>query len=229
MIAILPSLLMSLKSKKIKMKSKCKTVWDCLPWEVFTICYCNPTRSSSKNAGLLVSYSTARLHPWPHSPPVWNRIPTRPPTTSHPQTQHSLNPPPPLSPSPQQHNLSSVFSILRLTTLWSRGNIVASHLVGLGSIPGRVSFPGWRFVWGFPSTVRQMSGNLRPHPSQISLAIIIIKNHFVMDVNDLWCLHGLKLHIYTRLFYCWRRSQCLPKASPFLNYKLSASPTMQII
>ena len=26
--------------------------------------------------------------------------------------------------------------------LWSRGNIVTSHLAGSGSIPGRVSFPG---------------------------------------------------------------------------------------
>ena len=29
--------------------------------------------------------------------------------------------------------------------LWSRSNIVAFHLTGLVSIPGRVSFPGWSF------------------------------------------------------------------------------------
>ena len=40
---------------------------------------------------------------------------------------------------------------------WLRDNIVASHLAGPGSIPGRVSF-----LRCFSSTVRQMSGKLRP-------------------------------------------------------------------
>ena len=46
--------------------------------------------------------------------------------------------------------------------LWSRRNIVASHLAGPGSIPGRVSFPGWSFFGVFP---RQMSKKLMSHPS----------------------------------------------------------------
>ena len=37
--------------------------------------------------------------------------------------------------------------------LWLRGNIIVSHVTGLGSIPGRVSVP---------STVREMSETLRP-------------------------------------------------------------------
>ena len=45
--------------------------------------------------------------------------------------------------------------------LWSRGNIVASHLAGPSSIPGRVSFPGW----GFSSTLRQMTEKRRRHQS----------------------------------------------------------------
>ena len=49
--------------------------------------------------------------------------------------------------------------------LWSRGNIVASHLAYPGSIPGHVSFPGWGFSRSFSSTIRQMSGNVRPNPS----------------------------------------------------------------
>ena len=49
--------------------------------------------------------------------------------------------------------------------LWSRGNIVASHLAGPDSIPSRVSFCGWGFFRGFSSIVRQMSGKPRPHPS----------------------------------------------------------------
>ena len=40
----------------------------------------------------------------------------------------------------------------------------ASHLAGPGSIPGRVSFPGWGFP-GFSSTVRHISGNLRRQPA----------------------------------------------------------------
>ena len=43
--------------------------------------------------------------------------------------------------------------------LWSMGNIVTSHAAGPGSIPGHVSLLIEVFR-GFPSTVRQMSGNL---------------------------------------------------------------------
>ena len=57
---------------------------------------------------------------------------------------------------------------------WSRGNMVASHLAGLGSIPSQVNFPGWGFFWGFSSTIRQMSGKLGP---QTSLEIIGHHNH----------------------------------------------------
>ena len=49
-------------------------------------------------------------------------------------------------------------TLLRGPSLWSRSNIVASHLAGPGSIPSRVSFPGF----SFSSTVRQMKGKLRP-------------------------------------------------------------------
>ena len=38
--------------------------------------------------------------------------------------------------------------------LWSRGNIIASHLAGPGSIPAQVSFPGW----GFSSTAMDVIG-----------------------------------------------------------------------
>ena len=36
--------------------------------------------------------------------------------------------------------------------LWSRSNIVSSHLEGPRLIPGRVSFPGWSFSGGFPQS-----------------------------------------------------------------------------
>ena len=51
--------------------------------------------------------------------------------------------------------------------LWSRGNIVASHLADPGSIPDRVNFPDWGFFRCFSSTVRQISGKLRPQPSPV--------------------------------------------------------------
>ena len=53
----------------------------------------NPTRSLSKNAGLLVSYTkTTRLHPRPHPLPIWNWIPTRPPILTHHWSQNPLTP-----------------------------------------------------------------------------------------------------------------------------------------
>ena len=42
--------------------------------------------------------------------------------------------------------------------LWSRGNVVVSHVAGPGSIPGR----------GFSSNVRQLSGNLGHIRLQVS-------------------------------------------------------------
>ena len=82
---------------------------------------------------------TGRLHPWPHSLPLWNSIPTCPPITSHTQTQHLL------------------------TT----------------------------------------SFTLAP------VALTIFYQSF--------------------LFYCWRKPQCRPKASPpFPNYTLSVRPLMRI-
>ena len=45
------------------------------------------------------------------------------------------------------------------------GSMRACHAAGPGSIPGRDKFPGWGFFRGFPSPIRQMSGNFRPPPS----------------------------------------------------------------
>ena len=73
-----------------------------------------------------------------------------------------------------------------LTQLWPGSNVIASHPAGPGSIPGQVSFPGWGLYRCFLSTIRQMSGKLRPHTSRISLGILIIKNNFITDGNDLW-------------------------------------------
>ena len=41
----------------------------------------------------------------------------------------------------REHNIKHHFPYYTRTSLWSRGNIVASHLAGPGSIPGRVRFP----------------------------------------------------------------------------------------
>ena len=64
--------------------------------------------------------------------------------------------------------------------LWSRGNIVASHLAGPGSIPVRVSLPGFGFFPGFSTTLRQISENLGPIHLRISLAITKHKKSFHM-------------------------------------------------
>ena len=53
-----------------------------------------------------------------------------------------------------------ILAIITWPLLWSRGNIVASHVAGPGSIPCRVNFLVEVSFRGFPSTVRQMSGNL---------------------------------------------------------------------
>ena len=49
-------------------------------------------------------------------------------------------------------------SVLSWSPLWSKGNIVTSHAVGPGSIPGRSVSWLWSFR-GFPSTIGQMSAN----------------------------------------------------------------------
>ena len=44
--------------------------------------------------------------------------------------------------------------------LWCRDNIVTSHESGPGFDPWSGQFPGWGFFRGFPSPLRQISGNL---------------------------------------------------------------------
>ena len=65
--------------------------------------------------------------------------------------------------------------ILAGSPLWSRGNIMASHAVGPGSILGLVSFLVKGFFRGFPSTVRQMSGNLGHNRPRLSYGHHIIR------------------------------------------------------
>ena len=55
--------------------------------------------------------------------------------------------------------------------------IVVPHIVSPVSITGLVSFSGWGFLWEFSSTVRQMLGKLRPHPSPS-----IIGHHFTFFI-----------------------------------------------
>ena len=66
--------------------------------------------------------------------------------------------------------------------LWSRGNIVTSHAAGAGSIPGS-QFPGWDFSQGFPSTVRQMSGNLGHIRSRLSYGHHISPEPYIMRLR----------------------------------------------
>ena len=71
----------------------------------------------------------------------------------------------------------------------------ASLTAGPGSIPGRVSFPGWDFFQRFSSTVRQISGKLGP---QISPAIISHQNHpmsFITGANDMRRWRALKYEL----------------------------------
>ena len=70
------------------------------------------------------------------------------------------------------------------------------HLVGPGSIPSQVSFPGWGFFQGFSSTVRQMLGKLRPHPSPNIIGHHNHKKSFLAGDNVLWSRRALK-PIYT--------------------------------
>ena len=72
---------------------------------------------------------------------------------------------------------------------WSRGNIKRVRFD-----PGRVSFSSWGFFRGFSSTVRQMSGKSRPHPSPDNIGH---HNHkyFITGANDLRCWRALKPRI----------------------------------
>ena len=76
--------------------------------------------------------------------------------------------------------------------LWTRCNIVASHLVGPSSILGRINFPGWDFFSFFSSTVRQMSGKLRLHPSPDFIGHHNHKKSITKDAYDLWGCRALK-------------------------------------
>ena len=77
-----------------------------------------------------------------------------------------------ICPSPSYLKLCIIISETLCPPLWFRCNIVASHSACPGSIPSRVSFPGWGFFQSFSPTVRQMSGKLGPIYSWISLVII---------------------------------------------------------
>ena len=125
--------------------------------------------------------STMHVHIWLLQCNVLFVVYSNCPGQQEPQTSHQLN----------THGTC--------LSLWSMDNIIASHLAGLGSIPGLVSFPGWGFFWGYSSTVRQMSGKLRPHPP-----LDIIGHHnnqkpFITGANDLrcWCTlkHKLQQHM----------------------------------
>ena len=73
--------------------------------------------------------------------------------------------------------------------LWFRWNVFVSHVAGPGSIPGRVSqFPGWGFPGVFPSTIREMSGNLDHIRPGYHMAIIYHPNHDhpSADGDGLW-------------------------------------------
>ena len=84
--------------------------------------------------------------------------------------------------------------------LWSRGNLVTSHAAGPGSVPSRVNLQD-EVPRGFPSTVRQMSGNLghiRPrlsygHHTQYSIQTIFIRLR-TATVSDLRCSIWLLLN-----------------------------------
>ena len=77
----------------------------------------NPTRLHFKIAGLLASYTNYLIPPRPQPPPVWNRIPTCSPITSHSRPKHPLSPH--FHPAP-----SSTYSLSVLTILLQRKNVV---------------------------------------------------------------------------------------------------------
>ena len=78
------------------------------------------------------------------------------------------------------------------TAGYTRGNIVASHLAGLGSIPVRVSFPSLGFFEGFPQLWDKCWKNLDPMHPRITL-VIICTTHYGCQLS--WCWHALKPHI----------------------------------
>ena len=91
-----------------------------------------------------------------------------------------------------------LFNIVLSTVIWDlRGNIFVSHPASPGSLPGRVSFRRWGFFRGFYSTVRQMSGKLRPHLFPDIIGHHIHKKSIHYGANDLWCKRVLKpIYIY---------------------------------
>ena len=81
-------------------------------------------------------------------------------------------------------------------SLWSRGNIVASHL----AVRSPVGSVFWlRFLPEFILSCRQMLEKLRLHLSPGITGHHSHQKSFITGASDLWCLHALKLHIYPTL------------------------------
>ena len=77
---------------------------------------------------------TAKFHPWPHSLPVWNCIPTRPPIMSHPRTQPPFTLP--ITPSPSgTYNLFPVSCTLLLKKATVSGQKAFLHFLTTFCIP----------------------------------------------------------------------------------------------
>ena len=79
--------------------------------------------------------------------------------------------------------------------LWPRVNIVASHLADpvrflVWSVLPVEVFPG--VFRRFSSTVRQMSGKYRPHPTPDIIGHNNLKTSFITGASDLWCWRILK-------------------------------------
>ena len=72
-----------------------------------------------------------------------------------------------------------------VTTAVVEENFVSSHLAGKDSIPNRASFPDLGFFCSFSSTVRQLSGKLRSHPSPDIIDHHSHKKSFITGANDL--------------------------------------------
>ena len=86
-------------------------------------------------------------------------------------------------------------------TPWSRGNIVTSQWARVRSRSGQ--FPGWGFFHGFPSTVRQLSGNvdyIRPRLSYGHCISYIIFEKYKSHFQSQWCNSILLIqsHSYIR-------------------------------
>ena len=76
----------------------------------------NPTRSLSKNAGLLVSYINCQTPPRPHLPPFETHTNS---SSNHVTSPDSTSVNPPIPSSPQQH-LQSLISILYSDNFWEK-------------------------------------------------------------------------------------------------------------